>query len=149
MRCWMLLDADGLMITAGWMHEFRCVRVLTQLGGDLQVRTRLGECAIGWAPFYANSMRASCMEGPSCKPIGELFETFLLTDAELEPYRCCAKFSPEYVRPWGICALPSPVRHWMPSSAAACSGRSRVSGRARSRRSVLCEGVEALSVSFK
>ena len=57
--------------------------------GELQVRTRAGECDIGWAQFFHTSARASCTSNcPALTP-----ETESGTVESWEPYRCCAEFS--------------------------------------------------------
>ena len=56
---------------------------------ELQVRTRAGECDIGWAQFFITSARTSCTA--ACPALTS--ETASGSVSSMEPYRCCADFS--------------------------------------------------------
>ena len=85
------------------------VRILGSYG-ELQVRTRAGECEIGWAPFYLTASRERCTPDPAlCKDV----TAAALTDLDggvgsWEPYRCCTDSSMEYL-PWTVAAMYAPA----------------------------------------
>ena len=80
-------------------HRNYTVRVLGSYG-ELQVRTRAGECDIGWGEFFHTVARKSC--DASCPALTA--ETAAGTVASWEPYRCCADYSIN-VLPLSIVAL--------------------------------------------
>merc|ERR1711871_1403483 len=79
------------------------VRVLPTYG-ELQVRTRNGECDVGWAQFFQTASRERCEVGTQeCQAITELDpnagpQTAIsapgATWETWEPYRCCARYGP-------------------------------------------------------
>ena len=64
---------------------------------ELQVRTRSGECDIGWAPFFQSGNRERCIpDGAVCADLN--------SSAPWEAKRCCVDFSVEYLD-WTMSAL--------------------------------------------
>ena len=67
------------------------VRVLSSYG-EVEVRTRIGECDVGWAQFFQLASRKRCAPHPSnCRELGDMANTGA---DSWEPYRCCAVYSP-------------------------------------------------------
>lgn len=62
---------------------------------ELNVRTRSGECDVGWAAFYLAGARDRCMiNNDGCKDLSTLDWTS--PDLQLSSYRCCIDFSANY-----------------------------------------------------
>ena len=72
------------------------IRVLGSYG-ELQVRTRLGECDVGWAPFYQTADRERCSPDPQRCVDAASADGII----NWEPYRCCTDFSAPYM-PWSV-----------------------------------------------
>ena len=68
--------------------------------GELQVRTRAGECDVGWAQFFNTAARTQCTS--ACPALTD--ETAAGTVASWEPYRCCTDYS-VVIDPMEISAL--------------------------------------------
>ena len=84
------------------------IRVL-QSYGELQVRTRNGECDVGWGQFFTLASRKSCVpDAASCRPLAELDlhanGSIASAPKSWEPYRCCASYSPNLF-PFSIHAM--------------------------------------------
>ena len=62
--------------------------------GEVQVRTRAGECDIGWSQFFHTASRERC----NCLPISTESLAYPATVASWEPYRCCTDYSLGIVR---------------------------------------------------
>eukprot|EP01043_Picozoa_sp_COSAG02_P067267 COSAG02_NODE_10750_length_1866_cov_0.977363_2_plen_173_part_01 len=67
--------------------------------GELQVRTRNGECDMAFAQFYQKAGRASCeTDAETCRSLSSLDRDVngVIRAASLswEPYRCCANYGP-------------------------------------------------------
>lgn len=68
------------------------VRVLSTYG-EVEVRTRRGECDVGWAQFFQRAARIRCAPDPAtCRDPGEVGTGTEV--ASWGPYRCCARYSP-------------------------------------------------------
>ena len=80
-------------------HRNYTIRLLDSYG-ELQVRTRAGECDVGWAEFFHTTERKRC--DSTCPALNS--ETAAGTVASWEPYRCCADYSIN-VLPLSIVAL--------------------------------------------
>ena len=71
--------------------------------GELHVRTRAGECDIGWAWYYWRADRLRCgYNAQTCLPLNAA--TVAGTVVSWEPYRCCTDLTLS-VLPAEICAL--------------------------------------------
>ena len=81
------------------------VRVLSGYG-ELQVRTRLGECDVGWAPFYVTARRQDCTPDPmACRNASEVGSS---APESWVPFRCCTDTGVSYL-PWTVNALYKPT----------------------------------------
>ena len=71
-----------------------------------QVRTRLGECDVGWAPLYHTSARERCnvADPDACANLTDASE---VANGDWEPYRCCNDYAAPYL-PWSIAVMYSP-----------------------------------------
>lgn len=68
------------------------VRVLSTYG-EVEVRTRRGECDVGWAQFFQLASRVRCSPDPTtCRDPEEAGAGAKVTS--WGPYRCCARYSP-------------------------------------------------------
>jgi hypothetical protein len=68
------------------------VRVLSSYG-EVQVRTRSGECDVGWAQFFTLSSRMRCeADATTCRELDTATASGAVED--WTPYRCCAAYSP-------------------------------------------------------
>ena len=80
--------------------------------GELQSRTRVGECDIGWAPFYHTASRERCspsaLETAPCRSANRSAFAPGNLAASIrdgwERYRCCTDFSVSY-QTWDMSAL--------------------------------------------
>ncbi len=71
--------------------------------GEVFVRTRAGECDIGWANYFVTVARLSCeADEVTCRALDA--DTAAGTVDSWEPYRCCVDFSMNY-RPNDIVVL--------------------------------------------
>lgn len=64
------------------------VRVLPSYG-EVQVRTRSGECDVGWAQFFQLSSRASCIsDSTTCRAVDEaIVAAVIANNGSWGPYR--------------------------------------------------------------
>jgi hypothetical protein len=71
------------------------VRVLPSYG-ELEVRTRSGECDIGWAQFFQLSSRMRCAVGSNTTSTCRSLDAAARAGdvQSWEPYRCCARYGP-------------------------------------------------------
>ena len=86
------------------------IRVLDSYG-ELQVRTRIGDCDVGWAPFYQTARRELCTPDPTkCANWTTSSEPGSGDSSSInwEPYRCCTDFSVPYLNPWGVAVMYTP-----------------------------------------
>ena len=98
------LKGFDVEIRALALREFDyTVRVLPTYG-ELQVRTRSGECDVGWAQFFQFSSRMSCAPNDeTCRDLGGA--TVAGTSVQSwEPYRCCTRYGPN-IFPFEIVAM--------------------------------------------
>lgn len=59
---------------------------------EVFVRTRAGECDIGWANYFVTGTRLSCVaDDATCRPLDA--DTAAGTVDSWEPYRCCVDYS--------------------------------------------------------
>eukprot|EP01052_Picozoa_sp_SAG31_P038452 SAG31_NODE_5141_length_2718_cov_2.346315_2_plen_199_part_00 len=62
--------------------------------GEVNVRTRAGDCDVGWANYFITASRQSCapsaQTGSACLPLDA--STAAGTVSSWEPYRCCVDF---------------------------------------------------------
>ena len=74
--------------------------------GEVQVRTRAGECDVGWAPFYLTGQRERCtLDATSCLALTPTVLNELAAGVgSWEKYRCCVDGSMEYL-PWTVAVL--------------------------------------------
>lgn len=85
--------------TLGWEYNISVERSWT----EAIVRTRLGECDIGWGPFYVLGSRERCNSNPqTCRPVSEIDFS-----QDLSAFACCVDFSANYL-PYRI-MLMAPV----------------------------------------
>ena len=78
------------------------VRVLPSYG-EVEVRTRSGECDVGWAHFFQLSSRISCAPNTeTCRDLDAA--TAAGTVESWEPYRCCARYGPNLF-PFDVVAM--------------------------------------------
>ena len=85
------------------LHLNYTVRLLASYG-ELQVKTRVGECDVGWAPFYQTGSRERCTEHDSlCRSLPVAVDD----STSWEPYRCCVDFSTHYVD-WELAIVHTP-----------------------------------------
>ena len=62
--------------------------------GRMMVATRMGDCDVAWAPYFAFASREACTPDPhSCRALSEIGELATTAIADLTPYRCCVDFS--------------------------------------------------------
>lgn len=83
------------------------VRVLSSYG-EVEVRTRNGECDVGWAQFFQLSSRKLCAPDPvTCRELDDAAVADAMDEGSPEswtPYRCCARYGPN-VFPFEINAM--------------------------------------------
>ena len=64
--------------------------------GEMTVRTRAGQCDIGFGNYYLVSTRQECLPGqfnPTCQPLGNVTAAGSPKPISWEPYRCCVDYS--------------------------------------------------------
>ena len=88
-------DVRNLVLTLrlGWQYEI----AVMPSWGEMNVRTRTGDCDIGWAPFYVVGDRDRCApDANSCQPASSIDYS-----APLTKWRCCIDYSLNYY-PWRV-----------------------------------------------
>ena len=87
------------------------VRVLPSYG-ELLVRTRAGECDVGWAPFYMTKDRERCTpNADTCAGItsARINEIAAAARPDWEKYACCTDYSASYFSPpWSVAVMYIP-----------------------------------------
>ena len=94
------VELQGLALRG--FYEYT-VRVLPTYG-EVEVRTRSGECDVGWAQFFRFSSKLSCAPNTeTCRDLNGATDAGT-TVQSWEPYRCCTRYGPNLF-PFEIVAM--------------------------------------------
>ena len=100
-------DVDLRRLVFGRLQQTYKVRV-TDSYGELQVRTRLGECDVGWAPVYITAEREQCAVSATCDALPSDVDTVNHSSGRhtrgWERYRCCTDYSVPYMT-WTVAVM--------------------------------------------